>query len=102
MTDVLIVADTRSSPEMRHEVPLVVPDPFLSAEREGKRYAATVSYEKGRIEELGIGIEVLAWEALGVDELLNRGLRPHEISREIALRACRELGLPGGVWAAVC
>jgi Xaa-Pro aminopeptidase len=93
MADVLIVADTRSSPEMRHEVPLVVPDPFLYAEAGGKRFAATVSFEKSRIEELGRGIEVLAWEELGVDELLNRGLRPHEISREISLRACRELGL---------
>ena len=93
MTDVLIVADTRSSPELRHEVPLVIPDPFLYAEAGGKRFAATVSFEKGRIEELGLGIDVLPWEELGVDELLDRGLRPHEISREIYLRACREIGL---------
>ena len=96
-TDVLIVADTRSSPEMRHEIPLVVPDPFVYAEAGRKRYAATVSYEKGRIEELGLGIEVLPWEELGVDELLDRGLRFHEISREIALRACREIGLTRAV-----
>jgi Xaa-Pro aminopeptidase len=78
---------------MRHEVPLVIPDPFVYAESGGKRYAATVSYEKGRIEELGLGIEVLTWEVLGVDELLDRGVRPDELLREIALRACREIGL---------
>ena len=97
MADVLIVADTRSSPEMRHEVPLVIPDPFLYAEVGGKRFAATVSFEKGRIEELGLGIHVLPWEELGVDELLDRGLRPHEISREIYLRACREIGLESAI-----
>ena len=34
MPDVLIVADTIRSPELRHEVPLPVPDPFLYAEAE--------------------------------------------------------------------
>jgi Xaa-Pro aminopeptidase len=92
-TDVLIVADTHSSPEMRHEVPLLIPDPFLYAQAGGKRYAATVSFEKGRIEELRLGIDVLAWEQLGLDELLDRGVRPHELAREITLRACREIGL---------
>jgi hypothetical protein len=29
MTDVLIDADTLRSPELRHEVPLGLPDPFL-------------------------------------------------------------------------
>ena len=32
MPDVLIVGDTVRSPELRHEVPLSVPDPFLYAE----------------------------------------------------------------------
>jgi Xaa-Pro aminopeptidase len=95
--DVLIVADTRSSPEMRHEVPLVIPDPFLYAEVGGKRHAATVSFEKGRIEELNLGIEVTPWEKLGADELLDRGLRLYEISREVCLRACRTFGLTSAI-----
>ena len=90
MADILIVADTRS-PEMRHEVPLVVPDPFLYAEVGGERHAATVAMEKGRVE--AVGIHVLSWDELGVDDLLEGGLRPHELSREIFLRACLELGL---------
>lgn len=93
MADVLIVADTRSSPEMRHEVPLVIPDPFFYAEVGDRRYASTVSFEKGRIDELGLGIEVIPWEQFGIDELAARGLRPHEIGRELALRTCRTLGL---------
>jgi Xaa-Pro aminopeptidase len=92
MADVLIVSDTRSSPEMRHEIPLVVPDPFLYAEVDGRRYASVSALEVSRLEELG-GIEVVPWDALGVDELVQQGLKMHELSREITLRACREIGL---------
>jgi Xaa-Pro aminopeptidase len=93
MTDVLIVADTRSSPEMRHEVPLVIPDAFLYAETAGRRHAVVTSFEQGRIEELGLGIDVTPWDELGLDELQRSGLRRHEVEREIYLRACRALGI---------
>src|ERR671925_378216 len=83
MADVLIIADTRSSPEMRHEVPLMIPDPFLYAEAAGKRHVAVGSLEKSRIEDLGVGIEVVALDELGYDELV----------REVYLRACRSIGI---------
>jgi len=92
-SDVLIVADTRGSPEMRHEVPLMIPDPFVYAEVASKRYAAVTSYEQTRIEALGLGIEVVPLEALGLDELIGSGLEQDEIPRELALRACRSFGL---------
>ena len=38
MTDVLIIGDTFRSPELRHEVPLGVPDPFVYLERDGARH----------------------------------------------------------------
>ena len=38
MPDVLIFADTFRSPELRHEVPLGIPDPFLYVERDGVRH----------------------------------------------------------------
>src|SRR5436190_1319848 len=93
MTAVLIVADTRSSPEMRHEVPLVIPDPFLYVEAGGRRHAVVTSYEQSRIEGLGLGIQVTPWEELGLDELVRGGLRRYEIAREIYLRACRSVGV---------
>ena len=55
MPDVLIVADTIRSPELRHEVPLAVPDPFLYAEVGGKRIVVVSTLEAGRIRELGTG-----------------------------------------------
>ena len=93
MTDVLIVADTRSSPEMRHEVPIVIPDPFLYAEVGSRRYAVVTSWETDRIDELGLGIEVAPAEELGLDELMRSGLRRFEVVRELHLRACRSVGL---------
>jgi Xaa-Pro aminopeptidase len=93
VTDVLMIGDTVRSPELRHEVPLMVPDPFLYAEVGGRRLVAVGSLEAGRVEELGIGLEVHPLEELGLDELLARGLPPHEFSRELWLNAAREFGV---------
>lgn len=93
MTDVLIVADTRRSPEMRHEVPLMVPDPFLYAEVDGKRHVAVSSFERRRIEDLGLGIEVAPLEEFGLDELVRQGITEDELFRELHLRACRSFGV---------
>jgi Xaa-Pro aminopeptidase len=97
MPDVLIIADTVRSPELRHEVPLAVPDPFLYAEVGGKRSVVVGSMEASRIEELGTGVEVLTYEDVGVDELLKRGLDFYAHEREMHLAACRLLGLESGV-----
>jgi Xaa-Pro aminopeptidase len=40
-----------------------------------------------------LGIDVLDPATLGADELLAKGVSRHELALEIALRACRELGL---------
>jgi Xaa-Pro aminopeptidase len=92
MPDVLIFADTVTSPEMRHEVPILVPDPFLYVEKDGKRYSVSTAFEVSRLAELGI--EAHAWEEFGYDELLEQGLPRYEITwLHINLNACRELGV---------
>ena len=88
----LIIADTVRSPELRHEVPLPVPDPFLYAEAAGKRYVGAHSMEVVRLAELD-GLEALPLERFGYDELLREGRTRVEASREVQLRACRELGI---------
>ena len=45
---VLICADTIRSPEMRHEVPAEIMDPFLYAEVDGRRYAVVSQLETYR------------------------------------------------------
>jgi Xaa-Pro aminopeptidase len=97
MPDVLIVADTIRTPELRHEVPLAVPDPFLYAEVDGKRSVVVTSFEAERIRELDAGLEVLALEDVGLDGLLKRGLDAYALERELHLTACRRLGLEGAV-----
>jgi Xaa-Pro aminopeptidase len=91
--DVLIYGDTVRSPELRHEVPLVVPDPFLYLERDGRRVVALHSLEIPRVREEAPGIEIVPLEELGQDELYAQGLEAHTISLELCLRACKELGI---------
>ena len=93
MPDALIIADTIRSPELRHEVPLAVPDPFFYAEVGGKRSVVVSSLESGRIADLDTGLEVLTYEDVGVDELLKRGLDFYTHEQEMYLAACRRLGV---------
>jgi hypothetical protein len=72
MTDVLIYADSMHAAEMRHEVPVPIPDPFLYLEHDGERHAVVTSFEISRIEPLGIACHPL--EEFGYDDLLAQGL----------------------------
>jgi Xaa-Pro aminopeptidase len=90
--DLLIYADTVRSPELRHEVPLAVPDPFLYVERNGSRYAFVGSLEVPRMQGLN-GLQPVPLEELGMDELIAQGLSSDELDREIVLRACQRVGL---------
>jgi Xaa-Pro aminopeptidase len=92
MPDVLVYGDTVRSPELRHEIPLAIPDPFAYAERDGRRYAFVSSLEVPRLRELD-GIDVLALEELGMDELIEQGVPRDQRAREIVLRGCRRIGL---------
>jgi Xaa-Pro aminopeptidase len=93
VTDVLVYADSMRSPELRHEVPLAIPDPFLYVEHDGERHAVVVSFEIDRIEALDIGVKTHPLEEFGYDDLLAQGMTRDEAEREIAVRACRSLGV---------
>ena len=96
MPDVLIFADTVRSPELRHEVPLAIPDPLVYVERDGARHVFVTSFEIPRLKGFG-GLELAPLEELGLDELLAQGLRWHQLERELALRACQRLGVEQAV-----
>jgi Xaa-Pro aminopeptidase len=97
MPDVLIVADTIRSPELRHEVPLAVPDPFLYAEVGGTRSVVVSTLEAGRIRDLGTDLQVLTLEDVGMDELLKRGLDSYAHTLELNVNACKALGIEQAV-----
>ncbi len=96
MADLLIFGDTVRSPELRHEVPLSIPDPFLYAEREGRRYAFVNALEYSRVAELG-GLEVVAEEEIGRDDLIAKGVDREDLFLPLALNACRRLGIARAV-----
>ena len=93
MSDLLIYGDTIRSPELRHEVPVSIPDPFLYAEKGDRRVAILHSLEIPRVREDAPELEIVPLEQLGIDELLAQGNPYWQNELEIALRACRELGL---------
>ena len=93
MPDVLIHGDSMRSPEMRHEVPLAIPDPFLFAEHDGRRVALLTSFEIQRVTEADPGIEALAPEHFGWDDLIASGKGRVEAALEVYTRACREIGI---------
>jgi Xaa-Pro aminopeptidase len=91
--DVVIFGDTVRSPELRHEVPILIPDPFLYLEKDGRRVVALHSLEIPRVREEAPQIEIVSLEQLGQDELVADGLTAPEVALELCLRACRELGI---------
>jgi Xaa-Pro aminopeptidase len=95
--DVLIFADSLRSPEMRHEVPLGIPDPFLYVERDGERHVVASSFELGRITEVAPELQVLPLEEFGIDELYAQGLPREEIELEVILRAARRFEIEQAV-----
>lgn len=93
MSDILIWGDTLRTAELRHEIPLDVPDPFLYAEVAGERHVVVASLEGARIAALGGGVNVHPFEEYGHDELMNGGAERSQAALEVMSRACRSLGL---------
>jgi Xaa-Pro aminopeptidase len=91
--DVLIYGDTMRSPELRHEVPVLIPDGFLYAEKDGRRVVFLHSLEIPRVRADVPELEIVPLEQLGLDELFEQGLKGWQIELEIAVRGCRELGI---------
>lgn len=101
MSSALIIGDTMRNPEMRHEVPIGIPDPFLYTELDGRRIVAISSMEAIRVDALGSGLEVHTFEEYGIDELRRTHRDRHAFARELFVRAVKGLGIeqasvPGG------
>ena len=97
MTDVLIIGDTFRSPELRHEIPLGVPDPFVYLERDGARHVYVGSMEVPRIRGIAPDITVHPLEEIGIDELYAQDLDWLEIRHEWAARGVVHAGLTSAV-----
>ena len=79
MPDVVIIGDTFRSPELRNEIPLAVPDPFVYLEHDGARHVYVGSMEAPRIRGLGLDLTVHTLEEIGIDELRAQGFGYYEL-----------------------
>jgi Xaa-Pro aminopeptidase len=93
LADVLIYADTGRSPELRHEVPIGIPDPFLYVERNGSRHVVLTAFEIDRVLELDVGLLAHPYEEFGFDELIATGVPREEVSLGVTVNACKALGV---------
>src|SRR6266540_5301544 len=93
MTDVLIHGDTVRHPELRHEVPLSLGDPFLYMEKDGRKHLVITDFEWPRIEDAGLDAELISPFALGLDELTKSGKPYWEVALELTLRGVRHVGI---------
>ncbi len=91
--DVLIDADTIRSPELRHEIPAGVMDPFLYGERDGVPFAAVSPLDAATIAAARPDLRQLDTFALGLRDLIDSGLTRDEALLEVRLLACREMGV---------
>ena len=87
----LIYGAPDATPDLFHAIPAGIVDPFLYAEAGGRRVATASVLDADRVRALGV--DVIDPAALGADALLAGGASRYEVELEIALRACRELGL---------
>jgi Xaa-Pro aminopeptidase len=104
--DVLIHGDTHRSAALRHELPVGILDPFPYFELDGRRVVVIVAMEADRIREAAPDVEILDPYALGLDEMIARGMQWHDLDPELCARAAAQLGaerlvVPAGLPVAV-
>lgn len=87
----LIYADPGRSPDLFYSVPASILDPFLYVETDDRRVAVIWSFDADKVR--AAGVDVLGYEQFGWDELMASGLSLLEAETELALRACRALGV---------
>ncbi len=96
MADILILGDTVRSQELRHEVPVTIPDPFLYAERDGVRHIVGSSFEEPRLGDVG-SFAFHPFEEFGLDQLRRTSSSRLDLLNEIAVRAVQALGIERAV-----
>lgn len=91
--DVLIHGATTGSPELRHEVPAAIGDPFLYGERDGRPFAVLHTVDEANALEARPDLEILDPFALGFVELVEGGMHREDALDEVHVRACRRMGV---------
>lgn len=96
MADVIVHGDTLRTPELRHEVPVGIGDPFVYFEHDGVRHVVLHAMEQPRVSHLD-GLELHPWEEFGIDELRAANVPSAKAREEIHLRALQRLGVTSAI-----
>jgi Xaa-Pro aminopeptidase len=97
MPDVILYGDTIRSAALRHELPVAIGDPFLYAERDGRRYVVTSMLERDRIAAACPDVELIDLDELGFTELLRSGRSRDEVWLELNSRGVRRIGVDDAI-----
>jgi Xaa-Pro aminopeptidase len=93
VADVLLYGDTERSSAMRHELPVVIGDPFLLGIVEGRMHVMVNSLERSRVEAAAPDAVLHDIFDLGFRELRESGLSIYEIDLALASRAAAAMGV---------
>jgi len=93
VTDVLIYGDTERSAAMRHEVPIVILDPFLLGIVDGRVHVMANPLEVKRIAAAAPDAVLHDMRTLGLAELFESGMDDHQLDLELASRAAAAMGV---------
>jgi Xaa-Pro aminopeptidase len=78
-------------PDMFHEIPTGIIDPFLYIETNGRRGATVTLLDAHKVAPFGV--EIIDPFELGADELLESGISRHDVELELTLRAAQRYGV---------
>ena len=93
MTDVLLHGDTARSPEMRHEIPITIGDPFLVMEHDGRTVVLTNALERDRIAAVLPDALLMLGSDLGLLDLVEGGMARADADLEVLSRAVAQVGV---------
>jgi Xaa-Pro aminopeptidase len=97
MPDLLLFGDTERSAALRHELPIVVGDPFLLGEVDGRTVILTNSLERERMAAARPDAQLIDYADVGFHALLQGGQARHEIIIEMVSRAVALTGVRAAV-----
>jgi Xaa-Pro aminopeptidase len=93
VADLLFYGDTERSAGMRHELPLVIGDPFLLGVVDGRLHVMASSLERSRIEAAAPDAVLHDLIELGFYDLLESGMSRAEVTLELTSRTAAEIGV---------
>jgi Xaa-Pro aminopeptidase len=92
----LLYGDTYSSADLRHEVPIGIPDPFLLVEQDGKTHVVINGGEVPRLEHLG-HLAVHSFDEFRPGEASAKGLTSPEMHAALLRRAIAGIGVRAAI-----